>query len=75
MMFLGGLRLVEVRSMVDKAYYQRRKHRTVRVDKKWRKRYGFRIVSVPCKEVYQMGDRILGHPETLRRLMEGVQKL
>lgn len=68
-----GMKVVENRAMTDIKRYQRRIHRSCRVNKKWAKRYGFRVVSVPKKDVFVFGDSIIGHPDTIRKIKEKLE--
>ena len=61
---LLGYKIVESKLMVD--IIQRRKHKKSRINKKWKKRYGY--YEIPKKDIYFFGNQIIGHPETLKHL-------
>ena len=71
-MFFNGMKLIENPMMV-KGLAQNRTHKRRRINKKWRKRYGF--TAIPDPNVYVMfGDTIVGHPQTLNKLRGEVRK-
>ena len=61
---LFGLKLIESEYMVDKI--QRKKHKKKRINKKWRKKYGF--IAIPKKDFYQFGNNIIAHPVMIYEL-------
>jgi hypothetical protein len=61
-----GYKFIENIHMVDRT--QNRKHRHKRINKKWAKRYGFTVT--PKKDVYVMGNQIIGHPSVLKTFKE-----
>ncbi len=54
--YLGGIRIIEIQPHVD--YVQRRRHRRARIDKKWRKRYGYAAVPRSPGEAYVVGNTL-----------------
>lgn len=62
----AGMRIIEDPTWVTRK--QARTHRKKRINKKWAKRYGFKIV--PKKEIIKIGDMLIMHPvmfEALRK--------
>jgi hypothetical protein len=59
-----GYQLIGVPHMAEKV--QARTHKKTRINKKWRKRYGFR--EVPWKTFYVSGDTIYGHPTMIDKI-------
>ena len=49
---------------------QARTHKKKRINKKWRKRYGFK--NVPWKKIVLFDGKIYGHPEVIERLIKEV---
>lgn len=68
-----GMKVVENRAMTDIKRYQRRIHRSSRVNKKWAKRYGFRTVLVPKKALFVFGNCFIGHPDTIKAIREKLE--
>lgn len=66
-----GLEFIESKYMVDK--FQKRKHKKKRINKKWMKIYGF--IKVPKKEFYQMGNKIIAHPEVIKLMIRHLDKM
>ncbi len=60
----AGMQLVECKSMVDRV--QARKHHRKRINKKYRKQYGF--IEVPKSDVLVMGTKIVGHPTVIAKI-------
>jgi hypothetical protein len=67
---LPGIQIVESEAMVDKK--QIRKHKKKRINKKWIKRYGFK--ETPRKEVFQFENKIIGHPDTIKKIYKLINK-
>jgi ribosomal protein L32E len=63
-MFLMGFQVIENVHMTHTVPV--RTHRKKRINKKWRKRYGFK--STPSKQIIRAGNVIYGHPITIRTL-------
>lgn len=69
---LYGLRIV-VRPVPPPSLVRVRVHRRRRIDKKWRKRYGFLAVrSYDPDEVLVVGNSVLVYPETKQALLDTV---
>lgn len=63
--FYGGFHLVANPLMVERV--QRKTHRKKRINKKWRKRYGF--VEKPSTTCYLFGtNTIIAHPDVILRI-------
>lgn len=67
---LFGLEIIENESLIDTKIKQKRIHKKKRINKKWAKRYGYVQISTPKKEVYQVGNKIIGHPEIIKKMSE-----
>jgi len=67
---LYGLNIVESIGMVIKT--QKRKHHKKRINKKWLKKYGYN--SKPNPDVFLTNNSIVGHPETIRKLQQLINK-
>jgi len=65
-LYSGLLRykFIETKFMADS--YQRKKHKKKRINKKWRKMYGF--YEVPKKDVYLIENKIIGHPKIIKEI-------
>lgn len=59
-----GYQLIGVPHMADKV--QARTHKKKRINKKWRKRYGFR--EIPWKTFYIDGNRVYCHPKMIDKI-------
>lgn len=71
-MFYKGLEVIE-NSILSKGTKQRKTHKSKRINKKWRKKYGY--VAIPDKNVYVMDNRyIVGYPITIKRLIKLANK-
>lgn len=53
---------------------QRRSHRKRRINKKWRKRYGYKYV-LDHGKVLLMGDSIFATPKTIEKLITAVMEM
>lgn len=51
---------------------QARTHRRNRINKKWRKQYGYK--QVPDPSVYRIGGSLYAHPETIKRIERTLEK-
>ena len=65
-----GYRLIESPFLGDKV--QARKHKKKRINKKWRKRYGFKVV--PWKKVFITDGKIYGHPTIIALIKEEISR-
>lgn len=71
-MFYKGLEIIENR-MLSKGNRQKKTHKSKRINKKWRKKYGY--IDIPDKNVYVMENRyIVGHPITIKKLLKEVER-
>lgn len=61
---LFGYQIIENNYLIDRVRV--RTHKKKRINKKWTKRYGYK--GVPKKDVYIMGDKIIGHPDTINKM-------
>ena len=57
-----GMQLVESEAMVDIISTQKRKHRQKRLNKKYKKKYGFISFKKPKQQIFIMDGRIICHP-------------
>ena len=70
MNYFNGMKLVENKFLVNKI--QKKTHKWKLLNWIYLKLYGY--IEIPDKNVYYYGDKILGHPETLKRLMDNINK-
>ena len=68
---LLGFQFISNELLADR--YQRKRNNKKRIDKKWRKMYGF--YEIPKGEVYQMGNKLIAHPKTMKRLIEIMDRM
>lgn len=73
--FLSGFQLIENINLINTFTKQKRKHKKKRINKKWAKIYGYYTYGVPMSDVYYMGNKIIGHPDTLKRLVKSMDKM
>jgi hypothetical protein len=59
-----GYDIIGVSSMADNV--QARTHKKKRINKKWRKRYGFK--EIPWNKFYIEGNRIYCHPKMIEKI-------
>ena len=71
MNMLNGLQVIENKLLV-KGTRQRKTHKCKRINKKWRKKYGF--IDIPDKNLYRVDNYIVGHPITIRKLIKIINK-
>lgn len=64
----NGIQLIENKLLVKRE--QKKTHKWHWFNWIYRRLYGY--INVPDKEVYIMGDKIIGHPETLRALIDNI---
>jgi hypothetical protein len=67
---LNGIELVKS-NLFTKGTRQNKTHKSKRINKKWRKKYGF--VDIPDKQVYMMQGKIFGHPITIDKIIKGAR--
>jgi hypothetical protein len=60
-MYYGGLKVVLCEWLTE-GTTQKRTHKKKRINKKWRRKYGY--IGIPSNKSYVMGDTILFHPKT-----------
>lgn len=65
-----GIRVIETNAITKKI--QRRTHHKRRINKKWLKRYGYRIVA-DDEKVYVIGDCIFGTPKAIKKIKKIVE--
>lgn len=63
---IAGMRLIEALNWTDRV--QIKTHRKRRINKKWAKRYGFKIT--PKRDFAWIGDCLIGHPAVIRDLIQ-----
>ena len=71
---LGLYKLIASDAMYDEEFKQKRTHKKRRINKKWLKRYGTIYLRKPKREVFIFEDRIIGHPETIKKIREHSQQ-
>lgn len=62
-----GFRLIETNALTKQV--QRRTHHKRRINKKWLKRYGYKLVRDDVSLI-RYGDFILGSPKAIKKLVE-----
>lgn len=67
----GGYYLIETNAITKRV--QRRTHRKKRINKKWRKRYGYKDVPDDGK-ILMMGEKIFATPKTAKKLVEHLKE-
>lgn len=50
-----------------------KKHKNRRIQKKWIKKYGFK--PMPDPQIYFINNKIMGHPETIRKMLKAIPDL
>ena len=55
-----GYKLIESKVAVIVSTAQVRKHNKKRINKKWAKRYGYKTIEKPMKELFLIEDKIIG---------------
>lgn len=71
---LCGCQFYSSELMIDRLQIQARKHRQKRINKKWLKRYGHKIIEIPSKKYYIMGTNVIAHPSMIDKLKELINK-
>lgn len=71
---VNGMEVVEQSSFV-KGYSKEplKKHKNRRIQKKWIKKYGFK--PIPDPQIYFINNKIMGHPETIRKMLKAITDL
>lgn len=68
---LWGIPVIKNKILVVYESVQKRKHRAKRINKKWLKRYGYKLLTKPDPKIYQLYDgKIFGHPETIDKWLK-----
>ncbi len=71
--FLNGMELVENNILTIEHKEIKRKHRQKRIQKKWIKKYGYNYSNIPSPQVLIFQNKIFGHPETLKAIINKVK--
>jgi hypothetical protein len=71
---VNGMEVVEQSSFV-KGYSKEplKKNKNRRIQKKWIKKYGFK--PIPDPQIYVINNKIMGHPETIRKMLKEIPDL
>lgn len=69
--YYNGFRLIETTAITKQV--QCRTHRKRRINKKWRKRYGYKTV-LDDGRIIQFGDCILATPNTVKKIIAATKK-
>ena len=72
-MLANGIRIIENKALVKPLSVQKKTHKKKRINKKWLKRYGIKIIYKPIEDIFIMEDMIIGHPKTLHRYLDKIQ--
>lgn len=70
MELLNGMEVIK-NDIFVKGTRQKKKHKSKRINKKWRKKYGF--VDVPDKQVYVIDNKIYGHSKTINKMLKFIK--
>lgn len=69
----GMMKIVENNLLTTTKIIKRRKNKKKRIEKKWNKKYGKTItVITPSKNIFLLGNTIIGHPKTINKLKEKI---
>jgi|GEM_PF-2618755 len=71
---VNGMEIV-LQSTFIKGYSKEplKKHKNRRIQKKWNKKYGFK--PIPDPQIYFINNKIMGHPETIRKMLKAIPDL
>ena len=69
--YYNGFRLIETTAITKQV--QRRTHHKCRINKKWRKKYGYKTV-LDDGRVIQFGDCILATPNAIKKIIKITEK-
>lgn len=69
---LGGYQLIETATAVIESKIPKRHHKSKRVQKKWIKKYGYRMI--PNPQFYVMGNKILAHPAIIKKIIKSIEE-
>lgn len=72
---LYGMEVISSETLFDTIEVQKRKHKKKRINKKWIKRYGYKIIHIPKKEVFIFENKIIGHPKTIKKIAKTINNL
>lgn len=67
MNYFNGMEIIK-NNMLTKGTRQNKTHKSKRINKKWRKKYGY--VDIPDKQVYIINNKIYGHSITINKLLK-----
>ena len=71
MNMFNGLKIIESEYLVDTKTIRRSKKK--RLNKKLNKKYGPKIISKPKQDIYVFEDKVVGHPDIIRRIKEAIK--
>lgn len=71
MNYLNGMEVIK-NDVFKKGTRQNKIHKSKRINKKWRKKYGF--ISIPDKQVYVIGNKIYGHSKTIDKMLNFIKQ-
>ena len=69
--YLNGFKLIETTAITKQV--QRRTHRKRRINKKWRKRYGYKTV-LDDGRIIRVGDYLYATPNTVNKIIEEMEE-
>lgn len=71
---VNGMEIVEQSNFI-KGYSKEplKKNKNRRIQKKWNKKYGFK--PIPDPQIYFINNKIMGHPETIRKMLKAIPDL
>lgn len=72
-MFYNGMEIVESNYLVKEIKIRVKRHKKKRIDKKWLKRYGYNVKTVPKRDLIIFQNKIIGHPDTIKKLKEQIR--
>lgn len=67
----AGYYLIETTAITKRV--QRRRHRKCRINKKWQKKYGYKIILDDGKIIYY-GDCIFATPKTIKKIIAAMEE-
>lgn len=68
---ISGMTVIK-NNLLSKGTRQKKTHKAKRINKKWRKKYGF--VDIPDKNVYYINNMIVGHSITIDKMIRAISK-
>lgn len=71
---VNGIEILEQSNFI-KGYSKEplKKNKNIRIQKKWNKKYGFK--PIPDPQIYFINNKIMGHPETIRKMLKAIPDL